>query len=145
NYEACQRAPPPNRGHEGFLAGRVNWERMRGKSIQSRAHCGQELSPARLFKVQSFARPQNAPLECPPLRTSARTPLPEWFFTSDLHGQGALYEQLVALVAARRPQAVLIGGDLCPHAVGAEGIAYQRVFLQGTLVEFARRLREASS
>jgi Icc-related predicted phosphoesterase len=71
--------------------------------------------------------------------------LPEWFFTSDLHGQGALYEQLVALVAARRPEAVLIGGDLCPHAVGAEGIAYQRVFLQGTLVEFARRLREASS
>jgi uncharacterized protein len=71
--------------------------------------------------------------------------LPEWFFTSDLHGQGALYEQLVALVAARRPQAVLIGGDLCPHAVGAEGIAYQRVFLQGVLVEFARRLREASA
>ena len=24
----------------------------------------------------------------------------EWFFTSDLHGQGALYEQLVALVKA---------------------------------------------
>jgi uncharacterized protein len=70
--------------------------------------------------------------------------LPEWFFTSDLHGQGSLYEQLVALVAAHRPQAVLIGGDLCPHAVGAEGIAYQRVFLQGVVVEFARRLREAS-
>lgn len=71
--------------------------------------------------------------------------MPEWFFTSDLHGQGSLYEQLVALVAVRRPQAVLIGGDLCPHAVGAEGIAYQRVFLQGVLVEFARRLREASA
>jgi uncharacterized protein len=71
--------------------------------------------------------------------------LSDWFFTSDLHGQGALYEQLVALVAIRRPAAVLIGGDLCPHAPGAEGIAYQRLFLQGTLVEFARRLREASS
>lgn len=68
----------------------------------------------------------------------------EWFFTSDLHGQGALYEQLVALVAVRRPAAVLIGGDLGPHAPGAEGVAYQRLFLQGTLVEFARRLREAS-
>jgi len=68
----------------------------------------------------------------------------EWFFTSDLHGQGALYEQLAALVAVRRPGAVLIGGDLCPHASGAEGVAHQRVFLQGVLVEFARRLQEAS-
>ena len=70
--------------------------------------------------------------------------MPEWFFTSDLHGQGALYEQLVALVATRRPRAVLLGGDLCPHAAGAEGLAHQRVFLQGFLVEFARRLREGS-
>jgi Icc-related predicted phosphoesterase len=68
----------------------------------------------------------------------------DWFFTSDLHGQGALYEQLVGLVASRRPRAVLIGGDLCPHAPGPEGIARQRVFLQGVLVETARRLREAS-
>jgi Icc-related predicted phosphoesterase len=69
--------------------------------------------------------------------------VPDWFYTSDLHGQGALYEQLVALAAARRPRAVVIGGDLCPHAGGAEGPAHQRVFLQGTLVEFARRLRES--
>lgn len=68
----------------------------------------------------------------------------EWFFTSDLHGQGALYEQLLALAAAHRPEAVLIGGDLCPHAPGPEGVQQQRVFLQGFLVEFARRLREAS-
>jgi Icc-related predicted phosphoesterase len=68
--------------------------------------------------------------------------VPDWFYTSDLHGQGALYEQLVSLAAARRPRAVMIGGDLCPHAPGAEGPAHQRVFLQGTLVEFARRLRE---
>ncbi len=70
--------------------------------------------------------------------------MPDWFYTSDLHGQGALYEQIVALAAVRRPRAVLIGGDLCPHAVGAEGVAHQRVFLQGILVEFARRLREGS-
>jgi Icc-related predicted phosphoesterase len=67
-----------------------------------------------------------------------------WFYTSDLHGQGALYEQLVGLVASRRPPAVLIGGDLGPHATGEAGIAQQRVFLQGFLVETARRLREAS-
>jgi Icc-related predicted phosphoesterase len=70
--------------------------------------------------------------------------VPDWFFTSDLHGQGALYEQVVAMTAARRPRAVLIGGDLAPHAVGAEGVQRQRVFLQGFLVEFARRLLEGS-
>jgi len=67
-----------------------------------------------------------------------------WFYTSDLHGQSALYEQLMAIGAAHRPRAILIGGDLCPHAVGAEGVRQQRVFLQGFLVEFARRLKEAS-
>jgi Icc-related predicted phosphoesterase len=68
----------------------------------------------------------------------------EWFFTSDLHGQGALYEQLIAMVAAHRPRAVLIGGDLAPHGGGPEGIAHQRVFLEGFLVEFARRFQEAA-
>ncbi len=70
--------------------------------------------------------------------------MPYWFFTSDLHGQGALYEQVVSLTAAQRPRAVLIGGDLAPHATGDEGVQRQRVFLQGFLVEFARRLLEAS-
>lgn len=70
--------------------------------------------------------------------------MPEWFFTNDLHGQTALYEQLVAITAAHRPRAVILGGDLCPHATGAEGVRLQRVFLQGFLVEFARRTREAS-
>lgn len=71
--------------------------------------------------------------------------MPEWFFTSDLHGQTALYEQLLAIVAAHRPQAVVIGGDLAPHQVGEEGVRMQRVFLLGFLVEFARRLRDAST
>jgi Icc-related predicted phosphoesterase len=70
--------------------------------------------------------------------------LSHWFFTSDLHGQGALYEQLVAIVAAHRPRALLLGGDLAPHAAGDEGVRRQRVFLQGFFVEFARRVREAS-
>jgi Icc-related predicted phosphoesterase len=67
-----------------------------------------------------------------------------WFFTSDLHGQGTLYEQLLAIGAAQRPDAILIGGDLGQHAIGPEGIARQRTFLEGFLVEFARRLHEAS-
>ena len=66
----------------------------------------------------------------------------QWFFTSDLHGQGAHYEQVMALAAAERPAAVLLGGDLGPHAHGAPGVQHQRVFLEGFLVEFARRLRE---
>lgn len=67
-----------------------------------------------------------------------------WLFTSDMHGQGAFYEQLLAIAAAHKPSAVIIGGDLAPHANGDEGLRLQRVFLQGFLVEFARRLREAS-
>ena len=66
----------------------------------------------------------------------------DWFFTSDLHGQSDFYEQALALAAEGRPRAVVLGGDLCPHAVGDAGLARQRLFLEGTLVEFARRLRE---
>jgi Icc-related predicted phosphoesterase len=67
----------------------------------------------------------------------------DWFFTSDLHGQTDFYEQALALAVAGRPRAVLLGGDLCPHAAGEGGLRRQRLFLEGMLVEFARRLREA--
>ena len=69
----------------------------------------------------------------------------EWFFTSDLHGQSDLYEQVVALAVERRPRAVILGGDLAPHATGNDGVRRQRLFLEGFLVEFARRLREAAA
>lgn len=68
----------------------------------------------------------------------------DWFFTSDLHGSSELYEQVVKLAAEHRPRAVLLGGDLAPHATGAPGVERQRVFLEGFLVEFARRLHDAS-
>ena len=68
----------------------------------------------------------------------------DWFFTSDLHGSSELYEQVVALASEHRPRAVLLGGDLAPHATGAPGVERQRVFLEGFLVEFARRLHDAS-
>jgi Icc-related predicted phosphoesterase len=68
----------------------------------------------------------------------------EWLFTSDLHGQGALYEGIATRVAERRPRVVILGGDLCPHAIGDAGVLHQRVYLQGFLVEFARRLHESS-
>jgi len=68
----------------------------------------------------------------------------DWLFTSDLHGQTALYEQALALVAAHRPRALLLGGDLAPHGAGLEGLERQRVFFHGFFVEFARRLAEGS-
>jgi Icc-related predicted phosphoesterase len=68
----------------------------------------------------------------------------EWFFTSDLHGQSSLYEQAMGMVAARRPAAVILGGDLAPHAAGADGVAHQRVFFEGFLIEFARRVQDAA-
>jgi Icc-related predicted phosphoesterase len=68
-----------------------------------------------------------------------------WFYTSDLHGQGSLYEQAVAMIAARRPSVVILGGDLAPHQGGAEGVRLQRIFFRGFFVEFARRVGEASA
>lgn len=37
-----------------------------------------------------------------------------WFFASDLHGRIERYETLLARIAAERPEAVLLGGDLLP-------------------------------
>ncbi|HUK64218.1 MAG TPA: metallophosphoesterase, partial [Dongiaceae bacterium] len=37
-----------------------------------------------------------------------------------------------------------IGGDLAPHGSGEQGVRMQRIFLQGFLVEFARRLHESN-
>jgi len=67
-----------------------------------------------------------------------------WLFTSDLHGQMGLYEQVLTEAAAGNATAVLIGGDLGPHAEGAPGVRHQRLFLEGFLVEFARRLHDAA-
>ena len=68
----------------------------------------------------------------------------EWYFTADLHGHSGLYEQVVALVAAHRPRALILGGDLAPHAAGIDGLRRQRLFFDGFFVEFARRVREGS-
>jgi len=67
----------------------------------------------------------------------------DWFFTSDLHGQGALYEQVVALVGASagRAPAGRGPGPSCRRPGwrrAPEGLP------AGFFVEFARRLREAA-
>jgi Icc-related predicted phosphoesterase len=40
-----------------------------------------------------------------------------WFFATDLHGRTGRYDALLAAIAAERPGAVLLGGDLLPHAM----------------------------
>ena len=40
-----------------------------------------------------------------------------WLFASDLHGRLARYERLFAAIRERRPEAVLLGGDLLPSAM----------------------------
>jgi uncharacterized protein len=44
--------------------------------------------------------------------------MPHAFFASDLHGRTARYEKLFAAVAAERPGAVFLGGDLLPSGLG---------------------------
>ncbi len=68
----------------------------------------------------------------------------EWFFTSDLHGNTHLYEQALELAGTHRPRSLVLGGDLGPHEMGDAGVRRQRLFLEGFLVEFARRLREVA-
>ena len=45
--------------------------------------------------------------------------MPAWFFASDLHGHPGRYSALWAAVAAERPAAVLLGGDLLPSGAFA--------------------------
>jgi uncharacterized protein len=59
-------------------------------------------------------------------------------YTSDLHGEPGLYEQLFELLAEQRPQAVLLGGDICPTHFGPEGPPIQRRFLEQLLGHFDR-------
>lgn len=45
--------------------------------------------------------------------------MPLAFFASDLHGRLDRYAKLTAAVAAERPAAVFLGGDLFPHAMSS--------------------------
>lgn len=47
--------------------------------------------------------------------------MPACFFASDLHGRVDRYEKLLAAVAAERPAAVFLGGDLLPSGFGMAG------------------------
>ncbi len=61
------------------------------------------------------------------------------FFASDLHGDRRKYELLAAAIAAERPAAVFLGGDLLPAGAATRPAA--RDFLSGYLAPALRGLR----
>jgi len=59
-------------------------------------------------------------------------------YTADLHGSRELYAEAVALARRLGVRAVILGGDLAPHATVVE----QRGFFQGFLLPLLREFRE---
>jgi Icc-related predicted phosphoesterase len=64
----------------------------------------------------------------------------ECLFVSDLHGRADRYRKLFAAIAAERPAAVFLGGDLLPMVAGPEP---QGTFLERVLTGGFRDLRAA--
>jgi Icc-related predicted phosphoesterase len=56
------------------------------------------------------------------------------FFVTDLHGHADRYEKLLAAIAAERPSAVFVGGDLLPH--GLARLAAQRLPVHDFFADF---------
>jgi len=67
------------------------------------------------------------------------------FFVSDLHGHVDRYEKLFAAIAAERPDAVFLGGDLLPHPAAPlpAGVGAADGFLDGYLLARLDALRAA--
>ncbi|MEZ4387764.1 MAG: metallophosphoesterase [Candidatus Krumholzibacteriia bacterium] len=63
------------------------------------------------------------------------------FFASDLHGRVSRWESLLARVAAERPAAVFLGGDLGPHPLAGGSPGGPDGFLPGWLAPRLRDLR----
>lgn len=64
---------------------------------------------------------------------SATDPREPCFFASDLHGRTGRYESLLGRIRAETPAAVLLGGDLCPHAMAPANLDHDGGFLHGWL------------
>jgi uncharacterized protein len=64
-------------------------------------------------------------------------------YSSDLHGHTDFYRQLFALAVAEQANAILLGGDLLPHALQrATAIAAQRRFVSDELAPLLRAFRQ---
>lgn len=65
-------------------------------------------------------------------------------YTSDMHGNALMYEQLLGLALERRADAVVVGGDLLPRAIRLdEALATQQAFVSAQLRPMLERFRAA--
>jgi Icc-related predicted phosphoesterase len=73
---------------------------------------------------------------------SERRLVSRWLFASDLHGRVDRYQKLLRAVREQRPEAVLLGGDLLPHAglAAPGGGDFLAEWLLPTLEELRSRL-----
>jgi len=62
-------------------------------------------------------------------------------FTSDLHGDAALYEQLEDLLRAARPELLILGGDLLPDGDRHDPLGTQVAWLESRFMPMLRRWR----
>jgi len=57
--------------------------------------------------------------------------MPKFCFVSDLHGREEWFERLISFISEKRPKALLMGGDICPHPLKG---GYENGFLQDYLI-----------
>lgn len=63
-------------------------------------------------------------------------------FTSDLHGQKHLYDQLAELAMAVRPEGLILGGDMLPDSGPEDAQAIQADFMSTVVRDLLVRLRD---
>jgi len=62
-------------------------------------------------------------------------------YTSDLHGNLVLYQQLLHLIIEENVEALLLGGDQCPSKSGSGAIEYQKHWLLTSFREFLQLIQ----
>jgi len=65
-------------------------------------------------------------------------------YCSDLHGNEDLYDRLLDFSVKNKVKAIIIGGDICPHAhMDIDlGIRFQRDFIEKFLFDFFKKIKE---
>lgn len=65
-------------------------------------------------------------------------------YCSDLHGNEILYNRLLDFSIRKKIKAIIIGGDICPHAhMGLDlAIRYQRGFIEKFLFDYFKKIKE---
>ena len=73
----------------------------------------------------------------------------KFLYTSDLHGETYLYQELLSLATSSSPEIMVIGGDLLPSLPSTkryeEMLPNQRTFIDQFLTPFFKRILETSS